>query len=122
MPVKHSSEVPEAEVQAGDFTIIQVLLSAQEAPNFAIRRFRMAPGGGMPNHTNTVEHGQYVLQGRARISIDGQDVEVRAGDVVFIPAGAPHWYQNIGDEDFVFLCVIPTGTKDVVTIVDEKNC
>ncbi len=122
MPVKHSSEVPEAEVQAGDFTTIQVLLSAQEAPNFAIRRFRMAPGGGMPNHTNTVEHGQYVLQGRARISIDGQEAEVRAGDVVFIPAGAPHWYQNIGDEDFVFLCVIPTGTKDVVTIVDEKNC
>ncbi len=122
MPVKHASDVPETQVQAGDFTTIQVLLSAQEAPHFAIRRFRMEPGGGMPNHTNTVEHGQYVLQGRARISIDGEEFEVSAGDVVFIPAGAPHWYQNIGDDDFVFLCVIPTGKQDVVTIIDEKNC
>jgi quercetin dioxygenase-like cupin family protein len=122
MPVKHSNDVPATEVTAGDFTTIQVLLSGQEAPNFAIRRFRMEPGGGMPAHTNTVEHGQYVLQGRARISIDGEEIEVQAGDVVFIPAEVPHWYQNIGDDDFVFLCVIPTGKQDVVTIVDEKNC
>jgi quercetin dioxygenase-like cupin family protein len=122
MPVKHAAEVPEQEVQAGDFTTLQVLLSGEEAPHFAIRRFRMEPGGGMPNHTNTVEHGQYVLQGRARISIGGEEFEVQAGDVVFIPANVPHWYQNIGDEDFVFLCVIPTATRDVVTLVDEKNC
>ncbi|MBN2385788.1 MAG: cupin domain-containing protein [Anaerolineales bacterium] len=122
MPVKHARDVPASEVAAGDSTSLQVLLSEQEAPNFAIRRFTMKPGGGMPNHTNTVEHGQYVLEGHARIAIDADEFEVRAGDVVFIPAGVPHWYTNIGEEDFVFLCIIPTATTDQVTLLDEKGC
>lgn len=117
MTVKHSADVPAQPVKAGDFTTIQVLL---QGPNFAMRRFVMGPGGGMPEHTNTVEHEQYVLRGRARISIDGEEFEVQAGDAVFIPEGVPHWYQNVGEENFEFLCVVP-NREDVITIVD-KGC
>jgi quercetin dioxygenase-like cupin family protein len=108
-------------VKAGDMTSVQVLISAQEGPNFAMRRFVMEPGGGMPLHTNTVEHEQYVLQGHASIGIGEEEFEVRAGSVVFIPEGVTHWYQNIGDENFEFLCIIPNKT-DVITLVDEKKC
>jgi quercetin dioxygenase-like cupin family protein len=45
----------------------------------------MEPGGGIPEHTNTVEHEQYVLRGHAKIGIGTEELEVRAGDVVFIP-------------------------------------
>ena len=121
MPVKHVKDVPAQAVKSGDLTRIQVLISAQEGPHFAMRRFVMEPGGGMPNHTNTVEHEQYVLQGHAMIGIGGEKIEVKTGDVVFIPEGVPHWYQNIGEENFEFLCIIPNKT-DVITLVDEKNC
>jgi len=117
MPVKHTSDIPAQPVKAGDFTTIQVLL---QGPNFTMRRFVMEPGGGMPEHTNTVEHEQYVLRGRARISIDGEEFEVQPGDVVFIPEGAPHWYQNIGDENFEFLCIVP-NKEDVVKLI-AKGC
>jgi quercetin dioxygenase-like cupin family protein len=30
----------------------------------------------------------------------------------------PHWYRNIGEENFEFLCIIPNKT-DVITLVDE---
>ena len=43
-------------------------------PHFAMRRFTMGEGGGMPLHTNRVEHEQYVLAGRARVP----DVQVVA--------------------------------------------
>jgi len=120
MSVRHARDVETQAVKAGDRTTIQVLVSSEEGPNFALRRFTMAPGGGMLEHTNTVEHEQYVLQGRANIGI-GEDVhEVRAGDVVFIPEGVPHWYQNIGEEDFVFLCIVP-NKEDVIEILD-KGC
>ena len=69
----------------------------------------MEPGGGMPPHTNSVEHEQYVLRGRARIGLGDQVVEVSRDDVVFIPAGVPHWYEALGDEPFEFLCVVPNG-------------
>ena len=90
-------------------------------PNFAMRRFIMEPGGGMPNHTNTVEHEQYVLKGQANIGIGDEIHEVNAGDVVFIPANVPHWYQNIGEENFEFLCLIP-NKEDKITLLDKANC
>jgi quercetin dioxygenase-like cupin family protein len=120
MTVKHASDVEEKNVAAGKDTTIQVLISAQEGPNFALRKFSMQKGGGMPRHTNTVEHEQYVLRGHAKVGIGDQIHEVKAGDVVFIPAGTIHFYENVGDDPFEFLCIIP-NKEDKLTILDE-NC
>lgn len=109
MRVKHADDVPREAVRAGTGTERQVLIGPDEGPNFALRRFIMQPGGGMPRHTNTVEHEQYVLRGRATIGIGGEEREVREGDVVFIPAGTPHWYRAHEGEPFEFLCVVPNA-------------
>ena len=67
--VKRATAVPGKVVAAGRATEVQVLLGPDDgAPHFAMRRFVMGEGGGMPRHTNTVEHEQYVLRGRARVS------------------------------------------------------
>ena len=118
MSVRHVDSVPAEEVKAGTDTKRQVLIGPDEGPNFAMRRFIMEPGGGMPMHTNTVEHEQYVLRGSARVQI-GDDVHhVKAGDVVYIPGGVPHNYRaDEGDEPFEFLCVVP-NQPDVIELVD----
>ena len=121
MTVKQAGDVEAKEVAAGKATTIQVLISSKEGPNFALRRFTMQPGGGMPRHTNTVEHEQYVLAGRATITIDEETYQVKAGDVVFIPEGAVHSYQNAGEELFQFLCIIP-NKQDKIMIVDDASC
>jgi quercetin dioxygenase-like cupin family protein len=118
MSVKHSNDVEARNVAAGKDTRIQVLISAQEGPNFALRKFSMQKGGGMPRHTNTLEHEQYVLRGKATITINDETYQVKTGDVVFIPEGAIHSYENIGEEPFEFLCIIP-NKEDKITIVDE---
>ncbi len=116
--VQQAETVPRNTVAAGTKTSIQVLISSEQAPNFAMRCFTIEPGGGMPNHTNAVEHEQYVLGGRAEVGIGDRAYEVKAGDVVFIPAGVPHWYKNDGDEAFRFLCLVPNqpDTIEFVTI------
>ena len=116
MPIKHAQDVEATPVSAGQGTTVQVLIPSGEGPNFAMRRFTMQPGGGMPRHTNRVEHEQYVLAGRARIGIGDQVYQVGPGDVVFIPAGAPHWYQNEGDEPFVFLCMVPNQADEITVL------
>jgi quercetin dioxygenase-like cupin family protein len=121
MTVKHANDVEAKNVTAGKDTKFQVLISSQEGPNFALRKFSMLPGGGMPRHTNAVEHEQYVLRGHARIGLADEIVEVKAGDVVFIPEGMVHFYENIGDEPFEFLCIVP-NKEDKITIVDETSC
>lgn len=120
MTVKQLTDVPAQPVQAGQGVTFQVLISAAEAPNFAMRRFIMEPGGGMPNHTNQVEHEQFVLRGQARIGIGTEVIEVKANDVVFIPAGVPHWYQNIGSETFEFLCLVP-NKPDKIEILAQPE-
>ena len=116
---KHASDVPVEPVGAGTGTVRQVLIGPDEGPNFAMRRFIMEPGGGMPKHTNTVEHEQYVLRGNARVGIGDQTFEVKRDDVVFIPAGVPHWYESLGPEAFEFLCVVPNGPDEIRLVEDE---
>lgn len=117
MSVKHVDDVAGEEVSAGEGTTRQVLIGPEEAPNFAMRRFVMEPGGGMPRHTNRVEHEQFVLNGRATITVEDDTVEVSEGDVVYIPAGAPHSYRAGGEEPFEFLCVVP-NEPDRIEIVE----
>ena len=105
--VKRAADVATKTVAAGRATETQVLIGPDDgAPNFAMRRFIMGEGGGMPLHTNAVEHEQYVLKGRARLHIGEETHEVAAGDVLYIPAGAPHDYEVL-EAPFEFLCMVP---------------
>ncbi|MEJ2052738.1 MAG: cupin domain-containing protein [Calditrichaceae bacterium] len=116
MSVKHAKNIKKETVKAGKKTTKQVLISSIEAPNFAMRKFILRPGGSMPNHTNTVEHEQYVLNGQAEISIRGEIYHVKKDDVVFIPAHTEHSYKVTGNQPFEFLCVVP-NQKDEIKLV-----
>jgi quercetin dioxygenase-like cupin family protein len=104
------------EVAAGQGTSMQVLISSEEAPNFAFRKFVMNPYGGMPKHTNLVEHEQYVLRGSGIIEIGDEAFEVSAGDSVYIPSKVPHSYKA-GKDGLEFICVVP-NKDDKVEVVE----
>ena len=117
MKVTHEKQVLKEKITVGAETTKQVLISDTEGPHFAMRKFTIGPNGFMPNHTNTVEHEQFVINGTARISIDGKEFDVEQGSVVFIPANVPHWYKNTGSDNFEFLCVIP-NQPDIIELLD----
>jgi len=116
MSVKHIDEVNAEEVSDGKEATKQVLIGADEGPHFALRRFEIQPGGNMPLHTNTVEHEQYVLNGEAEVQIGDETHLVKKNNAVFIPAGTLHSYKVLGDEPFIFICVIP-NEEDVIEVV-----
>jgi quercetin dioxygenase-like cupin family protein len=118
--VTSADKIPRKLVQAGSGTSMQILIGSDIAPNFVMRRFIMEPGGGMPNHTNSVEHEQFILRGRARVGIEKDIYEVKSGDVVFIPKGIPHWYKAEGDEPFEFICVVP-NEPDHIEVIEKSS-
>ncbi len=116
--VKPADQVAAMPVAAGTAAEVQVLVGPDDgAPHFAMRRFRMGPGGGMPRHRNRVEHEQYVLAGRARVTVGDAVHEVEAGRVLYIPAGMPHSYEVL-EAPFEFLCMVP-NEPDEVEILGE---
>ena len=119
--VRHAADAERKEVSAGTATHVQVLMGpADGAPNFAMRRFIMGTGGGMPVHTNTVEHEQYVLKGSAEVGIGERTYRVAQGDVLYVPAGVPHFYRVI-EAPFEFLCMVPNA-EDKITILASAGC
>jgi quercetin dioxygenase-like cupin family protein len=117
--VKSANSAPKRNVSAGTATETQVLLGPEDGmPHFAMRRFIMGKGGGMPRHTNTVEHEQFVLRGRAKVVIGEETFEVGASDVLYIPAGVPHSYEVL-EPPFEFLCMVPNAEDRIEILGDE---
>src|SRR5690606_41934221 len=120
--VRPADAVPMRELPVGRGAAMQVLLGPDEgAPNFVLRRFRMEQGGGIPAHTNEVEHEQYVLRGRARITIAGEVHEVGPDDTLYIPAGTPPSYEVI-EGPFEFICVVPNAPARTRPLDEACRC
>ncbi|HYB96723.1 MAG TPA: cupin domain-containing protein [Vicinamibacterales bacterium] len=70
-----------------------------ERPDFRVLRDWAEPGATriMHSHPNVTYHVFTLLTGQLRLTIEGQPpVEVKAGDVVDVPAGARHTFTNHG--------------------------
>ena len=116
--VKRGDDVASEPVEAAAGLSKAVLLDESDGtPNFAMRRFELAPGATVPRHTNAVEHEQYVLAGEYVVGIGDEERTVSPGDALLIPAGVEHWYRNEGDEAGAFVCVVPNG-DDAIELVE----
>ncbi len=112
--LRRADDVSYESVDAADGLSKGVLVDEDDgAPNFALRRFTLDPGAEVPEHTNEVEHEQYVLSGEYVVGIEGEEHVVSEGDALLIPAGAVHWYRNESDEPGAFLCAVPNGDDEI---------
>lgn len=76
----------------GDVGISVFLLNAQ-------------PGRGPGPHRHPYDEVQFVREGRGLWTVNGQQFEAGAGDILVIKAGEIHAFTNIGDTPLVQLDV-----------------
>ena len=71
------------------------------------------PGDGPPLHVHPdLDEAIYVLEGTFRIALGGEVRDAPAGTFAWIPRGAPHTWQNVGDGPGRFLAlVLPAGRE-----------
>jgi quercetin dioxygenase-like cupin family protein len=63
-------------------------------------RVDFAPGAAFPRHTHPGEEIINVLEGSLEYEIEGKPpVTLKAGDVLFIPAGTIHAAKNVGNDN-----------------------
>jgi quercetin dioxygenase-like cupin family protein len=59
-------------------------------------RVEIEAGTVFPSHTHPGEEIIYVIEGVWEYDINGKQVTAKAGDVLFVPAGAIHSAKNVG--------------------------
>ena len=87
-------------LDAGKVYALENLLSYQEGavisrqlagtPGGTVTLFAFAPGQGLSEHTAPFDAMVMVVDGEVEISIDGRGQQVKAGEMVVMPAHVPH--------------------------------
>jgi quercetin dioxygenase-like cupin family protein len=78
-----------------------------------------APGVSFPKHSHPGEELVYVTEGLLEYALEGKEpVTLKAGDVLFIPAGIPHAVKNVGSGNAAELAtyIVEKGKPLVVMV------
>jgi mannose-6-phosphate isomerase-like protein (cupin superfamily) len=73
-----------------------------------------------PAHSHPFDQVSFVFSGTVGFSVDGQTYEVRAGEVLQIPADMPHTAWLIGDEVALNVDVYAPVREDYLSLVDHQ--
>lgn len=68
-----------------------------------VSRYVYSPGMFFPPHDHAVDKVDAVLSGRFRITMQGKEAVLEAGDLVVVPKHVTHTAEVIGDEPVISL-------------------
>ena len=101
----------------GTFTVLD------EADGFKVKRIEVLPGKRLSyqKHAQRAEHW-FVVDGTAKVTLDGEEIIVEAGRSIDIPTAAAHRVENPGETSLVFIEVQRgnyLGEDDIVRLQDD---
>lgn len=76
--------------------------SCVEGDRMMIALMKMPAGTGAEPHSHPNEQWIFVLEGKMRMTVDGDVVEAGPGGAIYIPSNALHEAKSVGDLDAVF--------------------
>jgi mannose-6-phosphate isomerase len=102
----------------GSYTVLD-----DSAPTHKVKRIVVRPGKrlSLQTHARRAEHW-FVVEGVARVTIDGSCVDIGPGQAIDIATGVAHRIENVGDDDLVFIEVQHGdyfGEDDIVRLEDD---
>lgn len=101
----------------GNFTVLD------EGAGYKVKRIEVLPGKRLSyqKHARRAEHW-FIVQGVAKVTLDGREIILNAGEYVDIPVGAAHRIENPGEEKVTFVEVQRgdyLGEDDIVRLQDD---
>jgi len=101
----------------GEFWVLE------DAETHKVKRIEVLPGKRLSyqKHARRAEHW-VIVRGRARVTLDGREIDLGSGESIDIPRGAAHRVENPGDEPMAFIEVQQGdyfGEDDIVRLSDD---
>jgi len=102
----------------------EILTSADGAKNLGGMFGLLPPGSQVPYHFHQRRESIIIaLRGEATQVIDGKEVAIEAGDVLYLPAGEKHMTINRSNQEFRYLEVFtcPPLSADFVEVKSSSE-
>jgi mannose-6-phosphate isomerase-like protein (cupin superfamily) len=101
----------------GSYTVLD------EGEGYKVKRIEVLPGKRLSyqKHAHRAEHWM-IVNGTAKVTLDGHEIVRAVGDTVDVPVGAAHRIENTGLERLVFIEVqrgAYLGEDDIVRLQDD---
>jgi len=77
------------------------------APALSLGIYRLPAGGTDPQTPHTEDEIYYVLRGRARARVSGEECEIGPGTLLYVPAGAEHRFHSIREDLTLMVAFAP---------------
>ncbi len=94
---------PPKHTKALNWTLITPKM--QENRAFELMLTKIEPGGGAEVVTHATEHAYYVISGRMKATVEGEEFELGPGSSLYMDKEAAHGIEVIGDEPVSFIVV-----------------
>ncbi|WP_272149222.1 cupin domain-containing protein [Tenacibaculum aiptasiae] len=99
MKALHIKKEEREYIKTSELIEVSILISGDKTNNnISLFESRVQPGGSPPRHIHE-KHDEtfFINEGEFIIEIDNKIMEVKTGDVAFVPRGSVHSFKNIGD-------------------------
>jgi mannose-6-phosphate isomerase len=101
----------------GTYTVLD------EGNTFKVKRIEVLAGKRLSyqKHSQRAEHW-FVVAGTAKVTLDGREIMVTAGEAIDIPVGSAHRVENPANDELVFIEVQRgnyLGEDDIVRLQDD---
>jgi quercetin dioxygenase-like cupin family protein len=104
--------LPHVGVAGDTYTIL--VAGKDTAGRYCLIDMHIPPGGGPPPHRHDFEESFTVLEGEIETTFRGRQETIRIGQVINIPANAPHQFINKSEQAARLLCLCsPAGLEDL---------
>jgi quercetin dioxygenase-like cupin family protein len=116
MKINNNDQIQASEVKMEGAANVKmkILIGVNDqSENIIMRHFIIAPGGNTPWHRHNYEHVVKIEKNRGlAIDENGNEIEVKPGQSLFVKPNEMHQFKNPFGEDFEFICIIPNPEKN----------
>jgi len=98
------------EIFTGPVTL-QSIIGRDLSENFLIQQVNFSKGVRNKFHSHSTEQILIVTEGEGIVATDKEEITVRPGDIIYIPAGEKHWHGATKESTFSHIYVMSPDLK-----------
>lgn len=117
MKVIRTDQIPKQPFDRPIFTggpvTFQPIVTEEMGETFDIKLLNFSKGARNKFHSHTSDQVLIVTAGTGIVATEEEEMVVKVGDIIYIPAGEKHWHGAMKDSEFSHIYVTTADSKTI---------